>query len=69
MADEADHASAITEAERDRLVGKARGELTGLGSATCIDCGSDIPDGRRKANPSALRCVDCQEKVEQGRTR
>lgn len=65
MADEADHATAISEAERDRLVGKVRGELTGPGLATCIDCGWEIPAARRAANPHATRCIDCQERHEE----
>jgi DnaK suppressor protein len=46
------------------------GELRGLEAArarlaegsygTCIDCGSDIEFERLRANPGALRCVDCQ---------
>ena len=31
----------------------------------CIDCGVSIPNGRLHANPVALRCVACQEKMEQ----
>ena len=34
---------------------------------TCIDCGVSIPFGRLEANPSASRCIACQEKVEAGR--
>jgi RNA polymerase-binding transcription factor DksA len=46
------------------------GELRGLEAArariadgsygTCIDCGGDIEFERLRANPGALRCVDCQ---------
>ena len=46
------------------------GELRGLEAArariadgsygTCIDCGGDIEFDRLRANPGALRCVDCQ---------
>lgn len=69
MADEADHASAITEAERDRLVGAARGVTTGLGEDFCVSCGVEIPTERRKAVPHAKRCVDCQESFEAGSPR
>jgi RNA polymerase-binding protein DksA len=35
----------------------------------CIDCGCDIPLARLQAEPSAARCVACQQKAEQaGRT-
>jgi DnaK suppressor protein len=30
----------------------------------CIDCGIDIPPARLQAQPSAARCVACQQKFE-----
>ena len=30
----------------------------------CVDCGEDIPRPRLDANPSAARCIPCQEKLE-----
>ncbi|MCE2594421.1 TraR/DksA C4-type zinc finger protein [Motilimonas cestriensis] len=30
------------------------------GERLCIDCGEVIPAKRIKANPCALRCIDCQ---------
>ena len=27
----------------------------------CADCGTEIPEGRRKASPGARLCVSCQE--------
>lgn len=30
----------------------------------CTDCGINIPTARLHANPTALRCVACQEKTE-----
>ena len=30
----------------------------------CIDCGETIPRARLEANPAAVRCVPCQERVE-----
>ena len=30
----------------------------------CAACGVDIPTARLHANPTALRCVNCQEKAE-----
>ncbi len=30
----------------------------------CIDCGINIPTARLHANPTALRCIACQEKTE-----
>lgn len=34
------------------------------GSETCCECGGEIPEARRKAMPSATRCIDCQEWTE-----
>jgi DnaK suppressor protein len=28
----------------------------------CVDCGSEIPEGRLDARPDAARCVGCQAK-------
>lgn len=64
MADEVDLANDKADAERDRLVGKARGEISGLGELYCVDCGTEIPAARRQANPAARRCIDCQELAE-----
>ena len=39
----------------------ARSRLpSGPGRSECIECGDDIPEGRRKALPGALTCVGCQ---------
>jgi RNA polymerase-binding protein DksA len=35
----------------------------------CIDCGNDIPFARLNANPSASRCIACQERVEASQRR
>lgn len=32
----------------------------------CVWCGEEIPEGRRKANPKASLCVDCQAIRERG---
>ncbi|MCC7326214.1 MAG: TraR/DksA family transcriptional regulator [Burkholderiales bacterium] len=34
---------------------------------TCLDCTAPIPFARLEANPSASRCIACQEKAEAGR--
>lgn len=42
------------------------------GNEICADCGEPIPEERRRALPSAHRCVGCQafaERVEQMRMR
>ena len=35
----------------------------------CVDCGNDIPFARLHANPSASRCIACQERVEASQKR
>jgi RNA polymerase-binding protein DksA len=35
----------------------------------CVDCGIDIPYARLQANPSASRCIACQERVEASQRR
>jgi len=30
----------------------------------CVDCGVSIPAARLHANPTAMRCIDCQTKAE-----
>lgn len=61
-------AAALTEQERRELEGVnaalariARGEY-----GRCIDCGVEIPFDRLKAEPAALRCVDCETRRERG---
>ena len=42
-------------------VAYARARLaSGEGAADCVECGEPIPEARRKALPSARRCVQCQ---------
>ena len=33
------------------------GDYTGI---NCIECGEEIPEGRRHAQPGCRRCIDCQ---------
>jgi RNA polymerase-binding protein DksA len=35
----------------------------------CVECGNDIPYARLAANPSAARCIACQEKLEASQRR
>ena len=57
-------------AEIDRDAGELRqidGALRRLADGTfgiCIDCGQDIPERRLHAEPTAARCVKCQELYE-----
>jgi DnaK suppressor protein len=44
------------EAARERLAEGSYGE--------CVNCGRDIDYKRLRANPAALRCIDCQRQYE-----
>ena len=68
---------AQTEAERDvmfTLEERESAELVAIDDALqriadgsyglCVDCGVSIPTARLHANPTALRCVTCQDKLE-----
>lgn len=48
----------------DERVEIARLGLLGKGSKFCEECGCRIPQARRKAMPSAVLCVPCQEYYE-----
>lgn len=49
----------------DRLERQARrAALDAPGKRTCADCGVPIPLARRRALPSATRCVECQDWAE-----
>ncbi len=55
-----EQASAITEhliADGSTAISRA---LSGNGQTDCDDCGELIAPARRKAMPSAIRCIDCQ---------
>ena len=43
-----------------RAIEAARTRLSDGSYGICADCGGDIGYERLKANPSALRCIDCQ---------
>jgi phage/conjugal plasmid C-4 type zinc finger TraR family protein len=46
-------------------VARARSGLsTGPGLMHCANCGSEIPEGRRKAVPGARHCIVCQETID-----
>lgn len=57
--------------------GRDTQELSDIGAALarmddgsygeCVDCGCDIPLARLQAEPSAARCLPCQQRAEQPR--
>ena len=59
---------AISQAARDTRelddIGGALKRIDDGSYGECIDCGEDIPRPRLEANPSAARCIPCQEKLE-----
>lgn len=57
-------AAVLEQASRDEGLYQARACLTGAGCDECVDCGETIAAARKKAMPSATRCVDCQEQQE-----
>ena len=66
----ADLETALDVAEVSRDVAELRdveAALTRIGDGTygdCVECGVHIPYARLAANPSASRCIACQEKLE-----
>lgn len=52
---------AFADAEREREIRRSQAQLDREGCGECEDCGEDIPAKRRKALPSARRCVGCQQ--------
>jgi RNA polymerase-binding transcription factor DksA len=51
------------EQERQARIDAARAELKKTGRDAC-ECGATISPARRRAYPSATRCLECQEIVE-----
>lgn len=56
------------EMERDQLelrdIDDARARMAEGSYGECVDCGCDIPYERLHAQPTAARCVDCQQRWE-----
>lgn len=65
--DDVDFAEALDRTKRDEAVYAVRQRLDGEGSDDCESCGKPIPSVRRKALPSATRCVPCQSRKERAR--
>lgn len=53
------------DASVDDAVARARNGLPkGESLIHCVDCGEEIPAGRRKAVPGVRRCVACQAEAD-----
>ena len=63
--------AALTEREQRELdaVAAALQRLADGGYGSCADCGTGIPFDRLKAEPWALRCVDCESAHERSTRR
>jgi DnaK suppressor protein len=75
MADAADHAQALAEVERsDALAARAARMFheeprVVNGQRLCLDCDEPLSKKRLKFIPEAVRCVDCQNLLEQRQRR
>ncbi|HEY7788461.1 MAG TPA: TraR/DksA family transcriptional regulator, partial [Casimicrobiaceae bacterium] len=58
----------IAQVSRDvRELGEVEAALARIADGSygiCVDCGVDIPAARLAVNPSARRCIACQERFE-----
>lgn len=50
--------------EEERRIEEARRALADGTYGTCFDCGRRIPPDRLEAVPEAIRCVECQRRLE-----
>jgi RNA polymerase-binding transcription factor DksA len=57
-------AESRVEDERAAGVARVRSKLRRDGAPACIDCHHAIEPARRRALPSAKRCITCQIKIE-----
>lgn len=48
-------------------IARIRDDLAAEGEEVCVECDEPIPAARRKAMPSAERCIGCQTAHEKGR--
>ncbi len=60
MADSADLAGEIIDANLTTALSRSRLPATVASCAECEDCGEEIPQARRHAAPWATTCTECQ---------
>ena len=59
-----EQASKLEQSQREALIQTAHNALAQPGQLDCEFCGKPIPEPRRLALPSAIRCVRCQQNFE-----
>lgn len=64
-----EHAEAMVDLERERMIAGIRKHLAEPGQAECGDCGDEISEERRAAMPSARRCAVCETRRERAAKR
>ena len=62
-----DHANLSRDLRELRAVEAAQERIASGNYGACSDCGRDIPFDRLLAQPTALRCIDCQGRYEKTR--
>lgn len=55
-----EQAQALEQHQRDAAQQRAQRACSGTGRPDCIECEEPIQPERRKAAPSAIRCINCQ---------
>lgn len=64
MADNADRATDLAQQHVDDALASRSFigvDMAAAPGAECQECGTEIPNARRKAAPWAKTCIDCQE--------
>ncbi|HDK7241140.1 TPA: TraR/DksA family transcriptional regulator [Cronobacter sakazakii] len=64
MADAMDLVQQCEQAERERLISKARSRIAAPSRFLCEECDAPIPEARRIAIPGVAFCVTCQQIAE-----
>lgn len=59
-----ERAEAWERLSKEAALARLRGALALPGAAWCIECGEPIDPARRRAMPSARRCITCQSRRE-----
>ena len=69
MGDIIDKAQDLEQRQRNQLIRMKQNQINALkikSNGFCKDCEESIEEKRLKANPHALRCIECQKEYEEG---